>query len=1229
MPNSKKEEPKGKNKTIKILAKILAGLVIFIILLILFIRSPWGQGIIVDTVTSSISKKTSTKIEIDRLFISFDGNINLEGLYLEDQKGDTLIYSRSLEANLPLWSIIKGDGISLNFVDWEGLRANVIRKDSVGGFNYQFLLDAYATPDPNAISAQDTTKATTNIKIGKLNFRNFDLTFKDDVTGIDSRLKMDRLNLEMEETDLDNMKFHIANAQLANTSIYYNQFKPFPESEDKDSTMPFLIVDRIQLKNVNLNYASKPDGIFSIIDVGEFIAESGEINLNTNIIAIDEILLNNSEVLVETTTLEKEIELIEDSIGKQDFKWPEWTVNVKTISLENNNFSYFVDGAKVEKGIFNPDAIVLKNLDFLAEELFLVEETAGIRLSKLNLIEASGYELKEFAMALKLDENSLDLDDLSIHLNENQLKGTLALEYTSVNELINTPENTKIKAQLTTINFWLRDLFPFQPELKKNEYLLELSTKILTGNVEIDGSLASLEIPTANFKWGQNTSLSATGTVENPMDTERLKFKFPSFKLSSTRLDVVGFIEEEKLGIQVPAQLSLRGSLEGSPENIKTVAKLETSKGAIALTGSFSGAETIRYAADVEVIELNLGEVLRNENLGTLNMTISSKGSGANINVLNATLESTINSLSFKEYSIIDWKINGEIENGDGTITSAYKDENIDASLQAFVELDSIAPKITADLDVTGVNMQALGLTERNIRGAFLLNATFQGNAEAYEFSSKITDGVVVYDDQSYLLGNLDVAAYVRSDTTSLDIKNKMIDLELRSNASPEDFTKAIYRHYESYLTDVIRTDTVKNPVELKLRGHINQSPIINDVFIVNLTELDTVAINVDFSEINRTLVAAVELPYINYNGNIIDSLSFNLNSDKENFKFNFGFNALDAGPIAIKKTLLEGSIEDKMLNLDFNSYYEDEKLVHIASVISKEDDILRVHLVPEDLILNYLEWKIPESNEVLIGEKSIRFNDFLMSRENQEIEISNSMPEAQKEHVGISFKNFDLEAIFSYLNPEKNFASGSLNGNFIIEEPFSSTGLLADLQIQDLKVLEVPLGVLSLDAVAEGGQNYNFDLSIKGGDADLDLTGSYIAAETGAQIDMELLLHDLKMVALEGFSNGAINTSSGSITGQMKLNGTLKKPVYDGDFQFNNVAFTVTTLNAPFKIENEILKVDTKGFYFDDFKIGDTKNNSFVVNGEVLMETLLNPKFNLQFDASNFNVLNSTVEDN
>ena len=126
MPELKKEEPKRKNKGLKILAKIIAGVFIFIILLILFIRSPWGQSIIVDKVTNSISSKTNTKIEIEKLFITFGGNINLEGLYLEDQKGDTLIYSSSLEADVPLWPIIKGDGLSVNVVHSEGLRPKVI-----------------------------------------------------------------------------------------------------------------------------------------------------------------------------------------------------------------------------------------------------------------------------------------------------------------------------------------------------------------------------------------------------------------------------------------------------------------------------------------------------------------------------------------------------------------------------------------------------------------------------------------------------------------------------------------------------------------------------------------------------------------------------------------------------------------------------------------------------------------------------------------------------------------------------------------------------------------------------------------------------------------------------------------------------------------------------------------------------------------------------------------------
>ena len=81
-----------------------------------------------------MSNKTNTKVAIDKLFITFDGDLQLNGLYLEDKKGDTLVYSKSLEANIPLWKMIQGKAVGVDALNWYGLRANIIRKDSVGNF---------------------------------------------------------------------------------------------------------------------------------------------------------------------------------------------------------------------------------------------------------------------------------------------------------------------------------------------------------------------------------------------------------------------------------------------------------------------------------------------------------------------------------------------------------------------------------------------------------------------------------------------------------------------------------------------------------------------------------------------------------------------------------------------------------------------------------------------------------------------------------------------------------------------------------------------------------------------------------------------------------------------------------------------------------------------------------------------------------------------------------------
>src|SRR5690625_4155463 len=139
------------------LGRVVLVLFVILILLLLFIRSPWGQDVIVGKLTSYISSKTHTEVAVDKLFVTFSGKVNLEGLYLEDQQVDTLVYSKELEAAIPIWPVIRGEPISIDLLQWNGLRVHITREDTIEGFNFQFLTEAFASD--STVDAADTTQS--------------------------------------------------------------------------------------------------------------------------------------------------------------------------------------------------------------------------------------------------------------------------------------------------------------------------------------------------------------------------------------------------------------------------------------------------------------------------------------------------------------------------------------------------------------------------------------------------------------------------------------------------------------------------------------------------------------------------------------------------------------------------------------------------------------------------------------------------------------------------------------------------------------------------------------------------------------------------------------------------------------------------------------------------------------------------------------------------------------
>lgn len=338
-----------KYRALKYLTNSILAFLLILILLILFIRSPWGQDIIKTRLVHYVSSKTNTKIAIDKLFMTFSGNVQLNGLFLEDKAGDTLVYSKTIKANLAIWDMVSGKTQTIDAVNINGLVANVKQNDSVKGFNYNFLIDAFSPPEASN-KTKEVPTASTPIHIKAFNFSDINITYKDVVSGIDSRVAFNNFKGEEFALKTETMKFSAEALKLQNADIKLTQTIMPEKNETKEvqnGGSPILTLKAITLEQVKLHFQSPTTGMSVNADIGNFYTEMPEINLDENNFEINQFDLQNSVITVHSKRDTSKITKHEIKKEKNtEISWPEINVVLNNTNLKNNTFGYYVNNQK-------------------------------------------------------------------------------------------------------------------------------------------------------------------------------------------------------------------------------------------------------------------------------------------------------------------------------------------------------------------------------------------------------------------------------------------------------------------------------------------------------------------------------------------------------------------------------------------------------------------------------------------------------------------------------------------------------------------------------------------------------------------------------------------------------------------------------------------------------------------------------------------------------------------
>ncbi|MFS4446518.1 translocation/assembly module TamB domain-containing protein [Maribacter sp. 2307UL18-2] len=1221
------EKKKKRHKFLKRFAVMVAVLVVLLLGILLFVRSPWGQNIIISKVTKYVSNKTNTKVEIDRLFLTFSGNLSLEGLYLEDKKGDTLLYSKDLEADIALSPLFFGNEFNLKSAKWEGLRANIARDENSEVFNFNFLLEALIPKDTTAI---ESLAEPMQINIGALKFGDFKVDYEDDFLGIESKLNLGNLSLEAHKTDLENLRFELNDLQLSNSKIYYKQTKPFVAEDTAQSPLPCVIVDNLELKYVDANYNSIPDSVLANVNIGILKLQLPKADVSKNNFDIALFSLKNSKVSLQ---LPKETDaasgLTKSTVDSPIFEWPEFLVNTDKIVLENNKLSYKSGNTQNKEGQFNPDDIVISDLTLDANNLNYRPENFKLQLQEISFFERSGFQLRNLGFYAHLDDTKTSLSNLNLSANSSFVHGALALQYPSVQQLFESPENTKIEAHFPDFKIAIEDAFYFQQQLSRNEYIQKSLQHPFTGNLTVEGTLDTLQIREMRLNWGQNTTLTSEGNLNHVAQIDSLSFDFNTIRAATLREDVLKFVSERELGIPVPETVLIEGGAFGDLNDVDLNASLKIPEGMARLQGNFQSKKQIRFNGNLKIDSVQLNKLLNNEQLGGLSLQMNFKGSGNDINTLNAEFDAEFSQLSLNTYNFSNLQLQGEINNGIGKATLDFKDENLNLTSTIDVVLDSVFSTIKLDLNIIGADLHALGIANENIKAGIQMKANFKGNAKDYELDAQLENGIAVFDKQQYRLGEVAIKATIDTIRTDVHIASDFLNGNLKSNASPQGINSSLTQQFESYFSESSEVSTESDSLRAIMNFSLYPNPIFTEVFFRDVEQFDSILVKADFDASTKKLNAELRVPSVSYKGNAIDSLNILVTGDSTNLNFSAGFAAIYAAPIHVKKTHFGGVLKNKELLLNFDSFDENEKLLHIAAEMTLDKDSTQIHINPAELLFNKKDWNIPQDNQVTIAENFLAFANVKLSRNAQELSIDNTSVGTKNEPIGINFKNFQLQNLLSFLNPDEVLVSGQLNGDFILENPFGATGIVADFKVNALEVLQNPLGNLSLDATSRGNAAYDFNLALKDGGADLDLKGGYVAAETGAELKLDLNLNRIEMKTIEGFFRDGIKDSHGAISGNISLSGTTADPKYQGIIAFDNADFNVSSLNSIFKISQETLKIDNEGIAFDNFQITDNNGSDLIITGAIRTDNLLNPSFDVSLETEEFRLLNSTKEDN
>jgi len=941
------------------------------------------------------------------------------------------------------------------------------------------------------------------------------------------------------------------------------------------------------------------------------------------------------------------IKFLTDALKQKGTTKTKWQIEILDINANNSQVCIASNKRHKEKYGIDFNNIVFKNLNIELKNLMIDEGDVDFNIRKMSFIEKTGFKVYNFEAQTFIGKTKLSLTNVKLRTPNSFIRSDYIIlkhkKYKDYSDFIN---KIKLDLDFNSSNIGFEDLAYFSSEKLKIPYNF-----ILSGHIY--GKVKSLKGKNVTFKIGEQTELVSDFSISGLPDINQTFIFFDFKKLTSTvkELEIINNFKKSGSRIIIPKDfdnlgtINYHGNFSGFYNDFVAYGKITSQLGNISTDISLKPKfnNELAFSGKLKTEKFRIGELFGNKKIEQISFNSQINGSVSKSKGIQAQTKGKIESVVINDYNYKNILLDGFLTKNTFNGYFNISDPNIKIDFEGDIDFSEKIPVFNFKANIPKGNLYGLNIdkTDSTSNLRFSLNANFQGeNIDNIIGRILISNACLTKFSDNLIVDSLLISSEQNADTHNITLRSDYVDANLFGEYQSKTLVKSIKNLIYNYLPAFDRNfeDTLRNDYN-------------NDfVFDINLK--------------NTKKITKFFLPNVNVNDSStffckynsqLNQLQAKANSKKIEFKKyqinNLVINALSNDSILTLKTISSSFILSKLMVFEnFNTtsltaknsinlivdWENNDTLKNKGRLISNTTFIaekqkkipkINISILPSKIIVRDSIWKIPKFN-INIDSSAIKISNFSVSHNNQLLYVNGIVSENINDSLFLDFKNLEMANTNTLIKGNAVKFEGLINGEANISNLYNNPLFYSDIKISDFYLNKKLIGDIKVYGNwNESTQAIDISLITKRGDLNIiEVNGDYFPKTKN--IDFDIKLNKVKLDVLDPFLHKITKDINGIASGNGKMIGTFKKPIFNGELIARKTSFIIDYLKTTYSFTNK-LKVKDNSIIFEDINAYDYYGNMAIVNGHVDIPSFKNISYDFSINAKNLHALNTTGLDN